>query len=573
MKIPQTPKSLAILLLLFFLNTTLFATTTPTIDVGMSNLASPSASNNGCFSSTETVRSYLINYSSTTIDFAVNNVTITATISGAINTTLTQTVSSGTLAAGTSTLITFDTPIDMTSIGAYEFEFTASTQNDTNTANDSYFYPLSYQAPISQVNASPTNYTADLLDGAIPLGWNKGDWATGSISESGEFGYLNNSLFGSHNSANFNTTKIFVSQATDIFSFEYRFTSSATGWGTIEIQTFTCDQGPTTFYTIDDSNHIPSLDWSTAEIDISQFLGQEVFFRFLITQNTQSGIDFNVHVGNFFLGTPPTCSPPSNISALAISGNVVKLTWDVLAEAERYRIRYRQIGGTWTELLTASTEPFRFINGLSPNTTYEYQVKSLCDASNSVWSTKTTFTTTSELCDFPTNTGVLNITGTSAEPYWVPYPNDIKYKFKYKTNGGTWIETITAATSISLSSLSPSTAYKYKLKAKCPTAWTNWSGAYDFLTTSSFANRLILDDQQNAIKVYPNPSSNWITIDMIEQDIDQLVIKNSVNQTVQVLNNLSSSIQIDIKDLDNGIYYISFVSNNKKVQTERFVKL
>ena len=582
MKTIHTPKFLLFSLALFILNTSLFANATPTVDVGMSNLVSPSASNNGCFSSSESVRSYLVNFSSTPIDFAVENVTVTAVVSGAINTTLTQTVTSGTLAAGTSTLITFDTPIDMTSTGEYQFEFTAASPNDSNAANDTYFYPQSFQSSIVQTGASPTDYAADFLDGNLPAGWNKGDWSLGGISEAGDFGYLNNNLFASHNSANFNTTKIYVSQATDVLSFEYRLinevdfpnVATPTGWGTMQIQAFTCGQAATTFYTIDDSNHSPSTDWATAEIDISQFVGQEVFFRFLIIRNNPTAPDYYVHVGNFFLGTPPTCATPSNISALAISGNVVKLSWDVLAEAERYRIRYRETGGSWAELLTASTETFRFINNLTPNTTYEYQVKSLCDASNSVWSATATVTTPNTICDFPTGTDVLNITSTSAQPNWLAYPDDIKYKFKYKAvSGGAWIETLTSATTIVLTTLNASTEYKYKLKSKCPSGWTNWSGNYTFITGSSFANRLSSNEQIAAIKIYPNPSSKWITVDVADQNIDQLIIKNSANQTVKVLNKLSSNVQIDIEGLGSGIYFISCFTNNGLVRTERFVKL
>lgn len=195
-----------------------------------------------------------------------------------------------------------------------------------------------------------------------------------------------------------------------------------------------------------------------------------------------------VHANNNALA----CTTPTTIDAAIISGNVVRISWDTNTDARRYRIRYRLVGGSWTEVLTGEDETFRFLNGLTPNTTYQYQVKTICGTENSTWSTTFSFTSLSSICDIPLTISAIVTSPTSVDLSWVPDPNDDKYKYKYKPlPNGTWTEIITSATSATLSNLIAGTEYKYKIKAKCEGGWTNWGIKNSFTTNS---NSYVIDE-------------------------------------------------------------------------------
>ncbi len=269
-----------------------------------------------------------------------------------------------------------------------------------------------------------------------------------------------------------------------------------------------------------------------------------------------------------------TCPMTQNIVPTVISGRVVKINWDVEPAAVRYRIRYRKTGNAWTELLTANTEPFRFINNLDFVTTYEVQVKTLCGTENAVWSSPVFFTTTDANCDFPTNTGVLNITPTSASPYWIPYPDDIKYKIKHKTaTGGSWIETIINSTSYDITGLNSSTLYKYKLKTKCEGGWTNWSSSYTFITSSTFANREIQENNfSSSLKVYPNPVSEHLFVELNSEEIQAMFIRSIDGKTNRQIAITNSTMQINVADLTEGIYILQVVQKDGTLKNQKFIK-
>ena len=86
------------------------------------------------------------------------------------------------------------------------------------------------------------------------------------------------------------------------------------------------------------------------------------------------------------------CETPLSLSASA-SGTTVSLSWPVVASAISYSIRYREIGtSSWSS--TSSSGNSKNIAGLSPETPYEFQVASQCNAvSFSDYTASTTATT------------------------------------------------------------------------------------------------------------------------------------------------------------------------------------
>lgn len=102
----------------------------------------------------------------------------------------------------------------------------------------------------------------------------------------------------------------------------------------------------------------------------------------------------------------PSCPAPSpsQISATDIGLYSARLNCSVTG-VQYYDWAYRPTGGTWIPLPTTTT-PYTYLSGLSPNTTYEYQVSVYCYNNTwSAWSVSGFFTTqaASSPCDNATS--------------------------------------------------------------------------------------------------------------------------------------------------------------------------
>ncbi len=252
--------------------------------------------------------------------------------------------------------------------------------------------------------------------------------------------------------------------------------------------------------------------------------------------------------------------PLSTPTSRVISGNVVELDWDAVAEADKYKVRYRPVGGTWTEVNAPVNN--RFLNGLTPLTTYEYGIKTVCEFASSTWTSTETFTTFDDVCDYPNSSVSIN-DATTATLSWAGFANVTKYKIKYKAKvvGAVWTEEIFTGTSKILSGLMSGTNYKYKLKTKCTNGWTNWSPKVDFSMPSS---RYMI--QNEAIRVFPNPTTEHLNIALNINNSQKVAfsIYNSLGTLMQTYITFGQLTTINTQDLPSGVYFLHIKMENKK---------
>lgn len=104
------------------------------LDMGVTGLVTPVAS--GCYTAAENVTVTIRNFGTAAIDFALNPVTITVNVTGAVTQTLSTTVNTGTLAAGASMNITIPTTLNMSGSGTYTFNAATTLTGDGNGVND-----------------------------------------------------------------------------------------------------------------------------------------------------------------------------------------------------------------------------------------------------------------------------------------------------------------------------------------------------------------------------------------------------------------------------------------------------
>lgn len=102
-------------------------------------------------------------------------------------------------------------------------------------------------------------------------------------------------------------------------------------------------------------------------------------------------LEFLIEVAKGDKGSQELCDAPSSLSASDISSSTAILSWANIPEASSYELRYRNSGGTW--VTTSSTTNSKGLSGLSANTNYEFQLKSICNNEQSPFSTTATFKT------------------------------------------------------------------------------------------------------------------------------------------------------------------------------------
>lgn len=175
-----------------------------------------------------------------------------------------------------------------------------------------------------------------------------------------------------------------------------------------------------------------------------------------------------------------------------------------------------------------------------------------------------------EICGVPTGLFTNNITATKATAHWDSNPAADSYQIWYRQTGvATWIKKTVTMNLKTLKSLSPETTYEYKVRTKCS------EGEFSDFTSIQNFTTLLLKTGEIAdyfkIEIYPNPARDLITIIM-----DSTFTTNSTSLTiVDLLGNIvletlitSSSIELDIKHLPKGMYFvnISTAEINKSIQ-------
>lgn len=109
------------------------------VDLSAASLVSPLNNNTStCFGANTPVTVQLRNNGSAALNFTINPATVTVVISGPSGSTqtLTQTISTGTLAPAATQNLTFTSLADFTALGTYSFAITATATGDQNTTND-----------------------------------------------------------------------------------------------------------------------------------------------------------------------------------------------------------------------------------------------------------------------------------------------------------------------------------------------------------------------------------------------------------------------------------------------------
>ncbi|MBU3675803.1 MAG: T9SS type A sorting domain-containing protein [Chitinophagaceae bacterium] len=191
---------------------------------------------------------------------------------------------------------------------------------------------------------------------------------------------------------------------------------------------------------------------------------------------------------NTIFSTTSGCSLPV-LQLPVVNGNSATVSWTATADSI-YQLNYRPLNAPNWITFPNTTIKNRTITGLTINTTYQYQVRSICKNGDvSVW-VQGQFTTTSG-CGLPTLNSPI-VYGNSAKVSWNG-SSDSTYQVSYKTlNSNTWIGPFTnAPLNRTITGLSINTTYQYQIRSICKNGDMSAPVMGQFTTTSGCGLALI----------------------------------------------------------------------------------
>ena len=185
--------------------------------------------------------------------------------------------------------------------------------------------------------------------------------------------------------------------------------------------------------------------------------------------------------------SPVLCTTPTGLSATSITTTSATLNWGAVAGAASYNVQYKLSSATGWTTVTASTNS-KALTGLVAGRTYNYQIQTVCSASeSSSYSAASTFNTASASCATPSGLTASAITTTTATLGWTAVTGAASYNVQYKLSSASSWTTVTASTnSRALTGLVTGSTYNYQIQTVCSSSSSSsYSTAATFTTTAA----------------------------------------------------------------------------------------
>ncbi len=299
-----------------------------------------------------------------------------------------------------------------------------------------------------------------------------------------------------------------------------------------------------------------------------------------VMQVTVIVIDANNCTSVDTCGSGPYCPTPTGLHTTNVTSTSATLNWNAALNALGYDIRGRPVtSNTWTQITVPANPTFKNVFSLAPNTTYVWQIRTICTSTGIVspWSVTDTFTTSglSTPCLPPTNHWAAPVLPTAARLNWATAPNAHKYNIVGKNvNSNNWISIqVPGNTNFkNIFGLTPGNMYHWKIRTVCidATGATSYSQftPLDTFVTPLFNRLGQLDDDadESALEYgrelifFPNPASEKVTIDMadgFEKETDLRIVDATGKTVYQIIIDADqASLDIDVSNLEAGIYFL-----------------
>ncbi|MFZ1676073.1 MAG: fibronectin type III domain-containing protein [Saprospiraceae bacterium] len=185
-----------------------------------------------------------------------------------------------------------------------------------------------------------------------------------------------------------------------------------------------------------------------------------------------------------------SCNAPYWTNTTNITQNSATFNWETCSGAQSYTVQIRLLNGTWYNITGCPYYgTWATVNGLDPNTTYQWRVRANCGGGQySQWSSTNTFTTLGSYnyCEAPYWLYTTGVTQTAATFDWSPVNGAQSYAVEYRVAGGTWYTLYGSPfydTWASISNLQPGTTYEWRVRSNCTNwSYSQWSSIVSFTT-------------------------------------------------------------------------------------------
>lgn len=179
-------------------------------------------------------------------------------------------------------------------------------------------------------------------------------------------------------------------------SFWYRNEGTGTYNGTLSVGYMNNAADENSFVLVQTFPQVTTL--TNEEVNFTNLNGKRIAFRYTggTSNNYYLGIDdINVSQVSF-------CLNPNDVTVSNVSGSSADLTWTPRGDGSTWEVAYGPVGfnpASGTSVTT--TTPSITLSGLTPRTSYDVYVRSLCSQTQSDWSDVVSFTTPcSSTCGF-----------------------------------------------------------------------------------------------------------------------------------------------------------------------------
>ncbi|WP_050009548.1 fibronectin type III domain-containing protein [Flavobacterium sp. B17] len=258
-----------------------------------------------------------------------------------------------------------------------------------------------------------------------------------------------------------------------------------------------------------------------------------------------------VAVCNGSQGTPSNntfttrCDPtPPDVTISNITTNSALITWSPLAVSSHYFLRYRIVGsgaGGWSTNIPLPLAPANTYNlgGLNVYTTYEVQIANMCDNESTLnpWSNPKVFTT-ERTCDIaPPGLTITNLTPTSAQVTWQPFPG-ATYVLRYRKIGiPSWTTVTSNTNTVTLSGLLELTQYEMQVANVCSGTPGTYTLPYLFTTPTvvycQMSSTTSSSEYISKVTVTPNGKPEMMNASQASNYTDYTGVNNKFIELIQ----------------------------------------
>lgn len=269
----------------------------------------------------------------------------------------------------------------------------------------SWLGPYNFFTDISPLNCSTGSIDTiafEEFENSLPSGWSISqnfpfwDWhISSSGATTGPYSGHNNPGFmrfiGSNNTPSASDTlsspSILIPNSSSNARLSFYYYMYGDFVGTLKVRVSN-DQGNTwtnLFTKVGQQQSSTSEPWAPADIDISQYTGDQIIVQFIGINTGTNGITSDdITIDDFLVEVCTTCPMPIDFHVENNSSNTISLDWTPQGNETNWIVEYGPGGftpGTGT-LMNTNTHPLQ-ITGLNPLTNYHFYLKADCGGTNS----------------------------------------------------------------------------------------------------------------------------------------------------------------------------------------------